>query len=168
MIKSPYKVKYKALRVHDSRSPPLDCSRSIKSNWRWSRKDKYGSIYLCLDKGAMRAELSKMVKKRGFSVDYLFLFSISEVEALLESVLDLTDPKTREDYNIELSDITSDEQKSQERCREVADKARSQDFEAILSPSSADPSGKNLAIYPDKLKKSSSLKVLKTEGLVRI
>ena len=92
------------LRVHYGGLNPLDTKASKKQGGRWNRKNKYGVIYTALDKKTLRAELYKMVDKRGITAKDLFHWKITVIEVKLKNVLDLTDPKIRKKFGIELSD----------------------------------------------------------------
>lgn len=168
MNKNPYKFEGYVLRIHSRNKDPLDTTGSLDFGGRWNRKNRYGAIYTSLDRKILRAEFMKMVKARGIEVEDLFERSVSTVEIKLKNVLDLTDSENRKKFGIKLSDIVSDEEDSIEKCLKAADKARELSFEAILSPSAADPEGKNLNIYPDKLSKGSNIKKVRTERLTRI
>lgn len=154
------------LRVHYGGLNPLDTKASKKQGGRWNRKNKYGVIYTALDKKTLRAELYKMVDKRGITAKDLFHWKITVIEVKLKNVLDLTDPKIRKKFGIELSDILFDTKDCIEKCCKIADKARNLGAEAILSPSAANPEGENFNIYPDKLLKNSYIKQIKTENLI--
>ena len=155
-------------RIHYKEYSPLSIEGSKKSGGRWNRKNRYGALYTSLDKEALKAEFKKMVRRRGLKVEDLFNLSITKIKVKLKKVLDLTSSEIREKFKIDLSDITSDNRKAVEKCCKVADKARELGFEAILSPSSADPKGKNLNIFTDKLLENSYIKQIKTESLIRI
>ena len=153
-------------RVHYSGLNPLDNKASKKQGGRWNRKNKYGAIYTALDKKTLRAELNKMVDRRGITAKDLFRWKITVIEIKLRNVLNLTDPKIRKKFKIKLADILSDNEDCKEKCCKIADKTRNLGAEAILSPSAANPEGKNLNIYPDKLLKNSYIKRIKTENLI--
>lgn len=154
------------LRVHYGGVNPLDIKGSKKQGGRWNRKNRYGAIYTALDKKTLKAELYKIVNKRGIAAKDLFRWKITVIEIKLKNVFDLTNPKIRKKFGIELSDILSDTKDCKEKCCKIADKARSIGAEAILSHSATNPEGKNLNIYPDKLLKSSYIKRIKTENLI--
>ena len=153
-------------RVHYGGLNPLDTKASKKQGGRWNKKNKYGAIYTSLDKKTLRAELYRMVDRRGITAKDLFRWKITVIEIKLKNVLNLTDSNIRKKYGIELSDILSDTKDCIEKCCKIADEARSLGAEAILSPSVANPEGKNFNIYPDKLLKNSYIKRIKTENLI--
>ena len=136
-------------RVHYGGLNPLDTKASKKQGGRWNWKNKYGAIYTSLDKKTLRAELYRMVDRRGITAKDLFRWKITVIEIKLKNVLNLTDSNIRKKYGIELSDILSDTKDCIEKCCKIADEARSLGAEAILSPSVANPEGKNFNIYPD-------------------
>lgn len=168
MSKAPKELKRYVFRIHYEGAAPLDTSGSKKRGGRWNRKNKYGCLYTCLDKEALKAELYKMCKKRGLEVKDLFLWAITTIEVEIKNYIDLTSPDIRKEFEIKLSDILSDKEEEQEICRPVADEARALGCEAIISPSAAEPKGKNLNIYPDKFSRNSHVRIIKTEPLINI
>jgi RES domain-containing protein len=64
-------------------------------------------------------------------------------------VLDLTDPDRRKHFGIALETLTGDAEDDLESCRIVADIARLEGYDAILSPSAALDVGRNLNLYID-------------------
>ncbi len=168
MNKASSKFRGRVFRIHSKRKLPLDIKGSIKYGGRWNRENIYGALYTSVDKETSKAEFIKAVEARGYDVKDLFLRRISTIEVILKKVLDLTIPENRKKFRIKLSDIKSDEENSKEKCLKVADKARELGYEAIFSPSAADPKGKNLNIFSDKLVKGSYIKKVRTEQLIKI
>jgi hypothetical protein len=64
-------------------------------------------------------------------------------------VLDLTDARRQEHFGITLETLTGDAEDDLESCRTVADIARLEGYDAILSPSAALHVGRNLNLYID-------------------
>lgn len=158
----------KIYRAYFSKEDPLSTSGSKIYGGRWNRKNIYGAIYASFDKETLKAELIRMTEKRGYRVTDLFAYSVSTLKVQLKMVFDLTDQQNMAKYNLKESDILSDEENSKEKCLKVADKLRSVGYEAIISPSAANPKGKNLNIYPDKLLKKSYIRGSKIEPLFKI
>lgn len=154
--------------IHSRKKSPLDIEGSVEYGGRWNRGKRYGAVYTSLDKETLKAELMKAVEARGYRIRDLFLRSISTIEVRLKKVLDLTVSENRKKFKIKLADTMTDEEGSKEKCLQVADKARDLGFEAILTPSAANPQGKNLNIFPDKLLKGSYIKKVRTERFIRI
>lgn len=68
---------------------------------------------------------------------------------MAQPVLDLTDAETRARYGVSLETLRGDGDAAYEACRAIADLARAQGYNAILSPSAAAQGEKNLTIYLD-------------------
>lgn len=81
------------------------------------------------------------------------------------AVLDLLSATVQKDMGAGPSDITSDKPADKKILLNMADTARSRDYEAILSPPARDPRGKNLNIYSDGLKKARECRSLKRSRL---
>ena len=158
----------RVFRIHSRRKSPLDIEGSKEYGGRWNRENRYGALYTSVDKETLKAEFIKAAEARGYEVRDLFLRRISSIEVRLKKVLDLAVPENRKKFKIKLSDVTSDGEDSKEKRLKVADRARALGCEAIFSPSAADPKGKNLNIFPDKLLKGSYIKKVRTERLIRI
>jgi RES domain-containing protein len=74
---------------------------------------------------------------------------LTTVTVDVQPVFDLSDAEIRRELNLSFEDITGDSGEALELCRSIADWVRSQGYNAILSPSAAMPSEKNLNIYLD-------------------
>lgn len=168
MSKASTKFGGRVFRIYSRGKAPFDIEGSIEYGGRWNREKRYGALYTSLDKETLKAEFVKAVEARGCGVKDLFSRRKSTIEVRLKKVLDLTVSENRKRFKIKLLDIESDKKESKEKCLLVADMARELGYEAILSPSAANPKGKNLNIYPDKLLKDSHVKTVKTELLIRI
>lgn len=105
-----------------------------------------------------------------------------KISCALGAVLDLTDAGIRQQLDVGLADIlgpwlpwnVADPDESSGRSRGVAPSQaigmaahRSRRFEAILLPSAKDPTGRCLAIFPDRLRATSSVVVDDPEGTIR-
>lgn len=64
-------------------------------------------------------------------------------------MLDLTDARQRTHFGLTLETLTGDGEDDVESCRIVADLARLEGYDAILSPSAALDDGRNLNLYID-------------------
>ena len=64
-------------------------------------------------------------------------------------VLNLTDAHQREHFGVSVATLTGDTEDDLESCRIVADLARLEGYDAILSPSAALDGARNLNLYID-------------------
>jgi RES domain-containing protein len=147
-------------RFHHKSVDPLSDSGAKKAGGRFNRAGRYGALYASQDRKTAEAEVEYRL---GMPASNLKDFRATAIAVKLAAVLDLTNPNVQKEMGIESSEITSDKPADKEKLLKIADDARSQGFEAILALSARDPRGKNLIVFPDKLKKSSSIRVIKTE-----
>ncbi len=83
------------------------------------------------------------------------------LEVSLGRVLDLGDEAVREAWGISPADLASDDY---ERCQAVARDARRAGYEAIRYPS-ATGEGENLAVFMDRMKGGSSVRITERQIL---
>ena len=152
-------------RIHATDKDALDAAASKEFGGRWNKANKFGALYASLTKETAQAEHTSQLLKRGLTPGDLSHRLITTIQVHMTQVLDLTDPDRQKEFGITKSELESDEVPGREKILEVSEKARAQGYEAILSPSARFPNGKNLNIFPDKLSKKSSLKVIKSERL---
>lgn len=152
-------------RIHAADKSALDTEASKRFGGRWNRANRFGALYASLTKETALAELAGQVQKRGMTPGDLTHRLITTLEVHLIKVLDLAEPERQKEYGITKSELESDEETCRKKILEISEKARDQGFEAILSPSARFPGGKNLNIFPDKLNKKSSLRIIKSERL---
>jgi RES domain-containing protein len=117
---------------------------------RWNREGEYGCLYTSLTrKGAIaeyHKELSRVV---GVSPEEDQPRDLVSIYVRAQRVLDLTKAPVRTRFGVTLAAIQSDRSHDVELCRTVGDLARLQGYNAILSPSAASSSEKNLNLYID-------------------
>jgi len=152
-----------AYRIHAADKDALDTAASKEFGGRWNRAKKYAALYVSLTKEIAQAEHTSQLLKRGLTPGDLSDRWITTIRMHLTQVLDLTDPGRQKEFGLTKSELESDQDACRKKILEVSEKARAQGYEAILSPSARFPNGKNLNIFPDKLSKKSSLKIIKSE-----
>ena len=152
-------------RIHAADKDALDTVASKKLGGRWNRANKFGALYASLTKETAQAEHTSQLLKRGLTPGDLSYRLITTIQAHMTQVLDLTDPDRQKEFGLTKAELESDEEACRRKLLEVSEKARTKGYEAILSPSARFPNGKNLNIFPDKLSKKSTLKIIKSERL---
>ena len=152
-------------RIHAADKDALDSAASKEFGGRWNRAKKYATLYFSLTKETAQAEHTSQLLKRGLTTGDLSDRLITTIRVHLTQVLDFTDPGRQKEFGLTKSQLESDEEACRKKILEVSEKARAQGYEAILSPSARFPKGKNLNIFPDKLSKKTSLKIIKSERL---
>lgn len=135
---------------------------SKRAGGRFNPAGEFGALYLSREKGTAIAELKRRAARTGIDREELLPRVLLVVEAELQKVLDLTNPEIRSSWGLTAADLGSDDHRP---CREVAHAAREAGYEAILFPSAADESGRNLAVFSDRLRPGSSLDVSETTPL---
>jgi len=152
-------------RIHAPDKDALDTSASRDFGGRWNRPRKYGVLYTSLTRETAQAEYKIQLIKRGLTPDDLFDRSISTIEVNLQRVLDLSDPDRQKEFGISQSELESDDDICRKKMLDIADEARAQGYEAIISPSARIRKGKNLNVFMDLLEDRSFVKKIKTERL---
>lgn len=154
--------KGRVFRIHHKSVDPLSTASARKNGGRFNRAGQYGALYTSVDRKTAEAEVGFRL---GLPVSSLKDFRVTTIAVELDSILDLSDPLIQKDMGTTPSAIASDSAADKAKLLKIADKARALGYEAILSPSARDPTGKNLSVYPDMMKKSSRVRVVKTEPL---
>lgn len=121
----------------------------LRADGRWNRRGEYGCLYTALSPAGAKAEFEKMLAYSGLTPDEASPRDLVSIEAEIANVLDLTDSAVRAKLSIDRAMLIGDSAKSIEFCRSVADNARRQGYNAILSYSAAAPAQINLNIYID-------------------
>ncbi len=152
-------------RIHAAGKSALDTEASKNFGGRWNRANRYGALYVSLTKEAAQAEHASQLRKRGLMPEDLSPRLMTTIRVRLTKVLDMTDARRQQEFGISRSELESDEEGCRMKILEVAEKARAQGYEAILSPSARLPRGKNIDIFPDRLKSGSFLKIVRSEPL---
>lgn len=121
----------------------------LQADGRWNRFGEYGCLYTALSPGGARSEFIKMLDHAGISPAQAAPRDLVSIEVRAVNVFDLTDPTILKSLAINARTLVDDSDASMESCRIIADYARSQGNNAILSPSAAAKGETNLNIYID-------------------
>jgi RES domain-containing protein len=116
---------------------------------RWNRSAEYGCLYTSLSPEGARAEYAKELRLIGIDAEADQPKDLVSLTVGVARVLDLTDPDRRKHFGIALETLIGDAEDDLESCRIVADIARLEGYDAILSPSAALDVGRNLNLYID-------------------
>jgi RES domain-containing protein len=131
---------------------PLHVGFILLARGRWNRQGVYGCLYTSLSRDGAIAEYHKeLARTTGVSPEMDQRRDLVSIHAYVERVLDLSDAARRQRIGVSLEALTGDTPDDVEICRVVADLARLEGYEAILSPSAALTGGHNLNLYVDGL-----------------
>lgn len=109
---------------------------NIAANHRYSGPGK-GAVYGATSEATALAEVNHYGAAAGRVV--------VKKRVTLNKVLDLTDPVTRKNLGVTLSDISGDSYAATQR---LGDWAKTNGYDGILAPSARNPGGSNLIIFP--------------------
>ena len=154
-----------AYRIHAVDKDALDTAASKIFGGRWNSANRFGLLYLSLTKKTAKAEYGTQLSKRGLRPEDVSPRLISKIHVRLTRVLDLTNPESQKEFGVTERELGSDDKACLEKILEVSERARTQGFEAILSPSARLSGGKNLNIFVDRLGPKSFVKNVKSEAL---
>jgi RES domain-containing protein len=129
---------------------PLHVGYILLAAGRWNRHDDYGCLYTSLSREGALAEYAKELKRLGIEAAADHPKDLVSLDIGVARVLDLTDERERKRFGVSLSTLTGDGDDDLESCRIVADLARLEGFDAILSPSAALRGARNLNLYIDR------------------
>ncbi len=128
---------------------PLHVGFILKASGRWNRQGRYGCLYTSLSREGALAEYRKYLVRTALA-DVSSPRDLVSIEIRrVEPVLDLTVEDEQARLGISSGIMTGDKADDLEACREVADWARSQDYQGLLVPSAAASGDVNLIIYID-------------------
>jgi RES domain-containing protein len=127
---------------------PLHVGYILHSSGRWNRSGLYGCLYTALTPEGARAEFERYLEKSSLRYAEIQPREIVSLRVSIDPVLDLTD-KRNPYVNPKEQYLTGDESSDIERCRKLADAARSSGFLGLLVPSAGKAGEKNLVIYID-------------------
>jgi RES domain-containing protein len=116
---------------------------------RWNRYAEYGCLYTSLSPEGARAEYAKELRRIGIDAAADQPKDLVSLTIGVARVLDLTDASRRDHFGIGVEALTGDSEDDLESCRLVADLARLEGYDAILSPSAALDGTRNLNLYID-------------------
>jgi RES domain-containing protein len=116
---------------------------------RWNRHAEYGCLYTSLSRDGAIAEYHKELHRLGIESAGDQPKDLVSLHVGVARVLDLTDERQRQRFGMTLDVLTGDSADDIESCRVVADLARMEGYDAILSPSAARHDAQNLNLYID-------------------
>ena len=128
---------------------PLHVGFILLARGRWNRHDEYGCLYTSLSREGALAEYAKELQRLGIDAGSDQAKDLVTLQVGVARVLDLTVTAERDRFGITIDALTGDEADDLESCRLVADLARLQGYDAILSPSAALAGERNLNLYID-------------------
>lgn len=129
---------------------------------RFNPAGEFGAIYPSLDLETAVAELVRRADRTGVELDQLLPRILLTIDIRLQKVLDLADGEVRDNWGVTKEDLASDDHRP---CRDVGRAARRAGYEAILFPSAARESGRNLAVFLDRLTPTSRLDIVEIREL---
>jgi RES domain-containing protein len=139
---------------HTNLTETLAASRDHDDCGRFHIRGRFGAVYVACDQDTALAELDYKASLAGLTRADLLPRYLLTLELSGTRVLDLTDETIRQAWGLTKDDLQGDDYT---RCREVAEAARDDGYEAILYPS-ARGTTENYAVFLDRLKPGSSLK----------
>jgi RES domain-containing protein len=155
-----------------SRQDILSARGSLLTGGRFNFRGAFELLYLSCDVHTCLEETTKALLYDGFIVAKALPRTIIGVEVELQRVLKLTDAAIRRRRGVTAGDlIRTDWQHAQDvlgreaLTQEIGRLARDAGFEALLVPSAATRSGRNLDIFPDRLASTSYCRVLNADHL---
>jgi RES domain-containing protein len=144
---------------------PLHVGFILLAHGRWNREREYGCLYTSLTQQGVIAEYQKELTQRlGITPEMDRQRDLVSIHARVERVLDLTDAAERDRLGVNHDVLTGDTSEALEICRLVADVARLDGYQAILSPSAALSGAHNLNLYID----GRAADVYLVEGSIRV
>jgi RES domain-containing protein len=129
---------------------PLSIEGSRKAGGRYNPPGGFGALYAALEPETSAAEVARGLRLRGvdpasFAADDWWEY---EIELRAAPVLDLTDSETLARLGVSRDALTATDSAL---TRELGAKAYAAGFAALLVPSAARPSARNLVIFLDRL-----------------
>ena len=150
----------------------LSATGSLIAGGRFNLAGTFEVLYLSCDIHTCLEETTRSFLRDGFDVAKALPRTIIGVEVTLSQVLDLTASAVRRRLGVTRTSLTqTDWQKSQDVggqeafTQEIGRLARDAGFEALLVPSAATRSGRNLNIFPDRLLPGSQYRAINRERL---
>lgn len=140
---------------------PLSGDGARVNGGRWNPPNSFPVVYTALDAGTAAMEIRRTARRFGVPETSLLPRYLVTIRVSLTQVLDLTDLRVLGAAGLTPAVLTDDDLRI---CQAVGDAAHYIGFEGILAASAAAPST-TLSIFPNRLKPSSSLEVIRTELL---
>jgi RES domain-containing protein len=121
----------------------------LRATGRWNRRGAYGCLYTALTAQGAVAEYRRYAARVGSAAAVRTRDLVSIRVNRLGPVLDLTDAVVRAKVGIAASALTGDDTEDLTTCLAIADWARAERYQGLLTPSAADARQTNLIIYVD-------------------
>lgn len=134
---------------------------SARAGGRFNVAGAFGAIYVSLDPDTPLRELHRHCSRSGMDVAAILPRTLFAADTRLQRVLDLTDAAVRARWSLDHAALSSEHW---DACWRVAERARDRGYEAIRFPS-ATGAGENLAVFLDRLRPGSFLRILREEAL---
>lgn len=125
---------------------PLHVGYILRARGRWNRPGVDGCLYTSLERDGAVDEARKTLRAF-YGARPIPPQDLVSLYVRVSPVLDLGDPAVRTQWGAPLERLTGDGDADIATCRSLADLARLQGFNAILSPSAAHPGATNLNLY---------------------
>lgn len=154
----PEQFKGVVYRIYNPEHGFLETIGSYLKGGRWNRKEKYGALYTSLSQKTAIREAQHQAEKMGLKPSDLGPRDCVLIEVSLNQVLNLTKPDFYKALGMSQDEVLNDG----EICLQIADEARKQGYDALLTPS-VTHTGDNLVIYMDSLIAGWKMKEKKRE-----
>jgi RES domain-containing protein len=132
-----------------------------RTGYRFNPPGEFGAIYLALDRDTAVRELRRLAAYHNLPVSALMPRKLIIARVRLQRVLNLCTEEGRQAHAVTREELESPDWSA---CQAVARRARSHGYEAIHYPS-ATGAGENLALFLDRLRRDSYVRILRIEEL---
>lgn len=128
---------------------PLATTGSLKAGGRFNPPNEFGALYTSLDAKTAAQDVARGLRARSIDPEQFpeGTWWNYELEVKLETVLDLTDQDVLQKSGISENSLTGSDLNA---TRQIGAEARERGYEALIVPSAAVPSSKNLVIFLDR------------------
>lgn len=143
---------------------------AAKAGGRWNRVGLHAT-YASLDVMTATKEAYQMILKFGFSMTAISPRVMAGASVNLGKVLELTDSTVLDAIGFSLEDLTDEDWRSiqsggEESWTQAIGRGSAQaGFEALIVPSAQNEDGRNIVIFPQRLAKTSEIRVLGADQL---
>lgn len=132
-----------------------------RTGYRFNPPGEFGAIYLSLDRDTAVRELRRLAAYNDLPLSALMPRNLIIARVRLQRVLNLCADEGRRTYAITQEELEASDWSA---CQAVARRARSHGYEAIHYPS-ATGAGENLALFLDRLRRDSYVRIVRIEEL---
>jgi len=139
------------------RAHPLHVGFILRAAGRWNRPGEYGCLYTTMSVDGARAEYLRSLAHVGITPEQDAERDLASIRVRVSPMLDLTSRAARNkvartlglEDGLRVRRLRGDDAADLLLCLAIADWARAEGYPAIMSPSAADRSAKNLNVYID-------------------